>query len=202
MAAEVGGDSGGKKKKGKKGRSKKMNPRIDMTPMVDLGFLLLTFFVLTTRMSTPTTMPVIVPADPDPTAEPPPPVSTEKVLNLIISGSDRVYHYQGIENVELNQTNYDAQGIRKVIQKKSKEIAAKPAFRNEKDPMIVLIKMTDDATYKNMVDILDEMSITEQKRYMLIDVTKEEVGFILDYEASQGMKSSISETARNMGVTS
>jgi len=202
MAAEVGGDSGGKKKKGKKGRSKKMNPRIDMTPMVDLGFLLLTFFVLTTRMSTPTTMPVVVPADRLDSDPPQDPVSEKKVLNLIISGADRVYHYQGIENVELNQTNYDAQGIRKVLQKKAKEIAAMPEFRNEEDPMIVLIKMTDDATYQNMVDILDEMSITEQKRYMLIDIEKEEVGFILDYETSQGMKSSISETARNMGVTS
>lgn len=202
MAAEVGGDSGSKKKKGKKGRSKKMNPRIDMTPMVDLGFLLLTFFVLTTRMSTPTTMPVIVPADPDPGAEPPPEVSEKKVLNLIISGADRIYHYQGVKDVQLNMTNYAAEGIRKVIQTKAREIAALPDFRDEKDPMIVLIKMTDDAKYRNMVDILDEMNITEQKRYMLIDITKDEVGFILDYEKSQGLSSSIDQTARNMGVTS
>jgi len=203
MAAEVGGDTGGKRK-GKKGRKKKPQPRIDMTPMVDLGFLLLTFFVLTTSMNTPTTMPVVVPAESDPTEEPPDKVSEKKILNLLISGKDRVYYYQGVKDVELNQTSYAAGGIRKIIQKKGKEIAADPELRTDADPfpMIVLIKMTDDATYKNMVDILDEMNITEQKKYMLIDVTKNEVEFIKDYEKNQQLESSVDETAVSLGVTS
>ena len=115
MAADVGGGGGGKKK-GKKGRSKKGNPRIDMTPMVDLGFLLLTFFVLTTTMSTPTTLPVIVPDTEDiKDKEPPEKIAQGKVLNLLIGGKNRIFYYQGIENVELNMTTYSDKGLRPVI---------------------------------------------------------------------------------------
>ncbi|MCS7086328.1 MAG: biopolymer transporter ExbD, partial [Bacteroidia bacterium] len=112
MAAEVGGDGGGgKKKKQKKGRKKRSMPRIDMTPMVDLGFLLLTFFVLTARLSTPTVMPVVVPADKDPNEKEQDKVSEEKILNLILTGKDRIYWYKGggkkEGGVEINRTFFE-----------------------------------------------------------------------------------------------
>jgi len=92
MAAEVGGDSGGKKK-GKKGRKGKKMPRIDMTPLVDLGFLLLTFFILTTTMSTPTTMPVVVPPkikEKDKDKVDPPKIQESRLFTILLGKNDRV----------------------------------------------------------------------------------------------------------------
>ena len=198
MAADVGGGEGRGHKEGKKGRKKKGNPRIDMTPMVDLGFLLLTFFVLTTTMSSPTTMPVVVPAEEkkEDKKEDQEKVSEKKVLNLLISGKDRVYWYIGIKDVELNLVGYTPDGLRKTISDKGEEIKKSGLFDLAKDPepMIVLIKMTDDATYKNMVDVLDEMNITNQKKYMLMDITGDEVALIDGYEKSQSMETSVEKS--------
>lgn len=199
MAAEVGGGGGGKKK-GKKGRKKKGNPRIDMTPMVDLGFLLLTFFVLTTTMSTPTTMPVVVPADEEKIDQKDKDkVSEEKVLNILLTGKDRVYWYKGLKDVKLNLTTFAEKGIRKTIFEKREEVKKSGLFDlvKDPDPMIVMVKLSDDASYKNMVDILDEMNITEQKKYMLLDVTRDEAELIKGYEESQSLPVSIEKTLAN-----
>jgi biopolymer transport protein ExbD len=198
MAADVGGDSGGGKKGSKKGRKKKGNPRIDMTPMVDLGFLLLTFFVLTTTMSTPTAMPVVVPSDKDKN-EPPDEidkVSDQKILFLILSGKGRVYWYRGIKDIELQMTNYSAAGVRKIVMQQREEVKRSGLFTKDPDPMIALIKLTDDASYKNMVDILDEMNITEQKKYMIIDAEKGDVELIQAYEADQQLEPSLDKSLK------
>ena len=194
MAADVGGGDSGKK--GKKGRKKKGNPRIDMTPMVDLGFLLLTFFVLTTTMSTPTTMPVVVPEEKTETEnkEDIPKLAEGKVLNLLVSGKNRIYYYQGVEDVELSMTTYSPNGLRPIIFDYKKKVAAKFATEKDKDPLVVIVKMTKDATYKNWVDLIDEMNITNQKRYVLIDITPEELDFINGYEKSQNMDSSLEKS--------
>lgn len=199
MAADVGGGGGGKKK-GKKGRSKKGNPRIDMTPMVDLGFLLLTFFVLTTTMSTPTTLPVIVPDSDEKPVDPPDKVAEGKVLNLLVGGKNRIFYYQGIKDVELNMTTYSDKGLRPVIVDYQNKVAKN--FGSDKDPkpLIVMIKMTKDATFKNWVDLIDEMNITEQRRYMLLDITPDEVAFIEGYEQNQKLENSIPETIKIIGT--
>jgi biopolymer transport protein ExbD len=199
MAAEVGGGDSGKKK-GKKGRKKKGNPRIDMTPMVDLGFLLLTFFVLTTTMSTPVAMPVVVPADKDDTVkvEEEEKVSEEKVLFLYLTGKDRIYWYRGRENneVKINSTDYSEKGIRDVVFKQRNKVKNSGLFdlTKDPDPMIVMIKLSDDASYRNMVDILDEMNITEQKKYMLLDMEKSDIEIVDDYEKSLNIPSSLEKS--------
>ncbi len=218
MAAEVGGDGGGKKKQ-KKGRKKRAIPRIDMTPMVDLGFLLLTFFVLTARLSVPTVMPVVVPADKDPNDKEQDKVSEEKILNLILTGKDRIYWYKGggkKEGVEINRTFFEGaakksdpaaeesssrpaywgEGVRKVIFEKKQELKKRRRELNftEEDPLIVLIKMTDDAVYRNMVDILDEMNITEQGKYMLLDADPAEIEIIKAYEENEGKGFSVEKS--------
>lgn len=200
MAAAVGGDDGGGGKKQKKGRGKKPSTHIDMTPMVDLGFLLLTFFVLTTTMGTPVTMPIIVPAEDkeEPKPDQQEKVSEEKVLVILISGKDRCYWYMG-KNPELNLVGYKADGIRKTIQTKQ-ELMKKSKFVTEKDqePLIVIVKMTEDAKYRNMVDILDEMNITKQKKYMLLDITPDEIGMIADYEKNQNLDVSVTESLKKL----
>jgi biopolymer transport protein ExbD len=156
-------ESGGKKGK-KKGR-KKMSTRIDLTPMVDLGFLLVTFFMLTTTFSKPQTMEINLPVKPkdEVTEEEQNAVKASKALTLIIDGENKIYWYQGIpgaDNVPA-LTNFSADGIRKILVEKNAII----------DEMVVLIKPTDEANYKNVVDILDEMNISDIKRYALVDIT-------------------------------
>ena len=152
-------------KKGKKKGRKKMSTRIDLTPMVDLGFLLVTFFMLTTTFSKPQTMEINMPVKPkeEVIEEEQNAVKASKALTLIIDGENKIFWYQGLpgeENLPV-ETNFSADGIRKVLVEKNMTIAE----------MVVLIKPTDDANYKNVVDILDEMNISNIKRYALVDIT-------------------------------
>jgi biopolymer transport protein ExbD len=198
-----------------------------MTPMVDLGFLLLTFFVLTARLSVPTVMPVVVPADKDPNEKEQDKVSEEKILNLILTGKDRIYWYKGggkKEGVEINRTFYEGsakksdapaegesssessyrgQGVRKVIFEKKEELKRRRRELNftEEDPLIVLIKMTDDAVYRNMVDILDEMNITEQGKYMILDADPVEIEIIKEYEENEGKGISVEKSLAKIPIT-
>lgn len=192
MAAEVGGGESRGKKGKKKGRKPKSKPYIDMTPMVDLGFLLLTFFVLTTTMSTPTTMPVVVPPKIEEEQKKQidePKIAASKVLHLLLDENDKIYWYQGAEdeteegsNIELNQTDFSKNGIRKIIKEVREKVAQKWGSPKE---LIILIKVTDKAKYKNFVDILDEMNILEQKKYMLVEPTPEELEMIENYKKAQ-----------------
>ena len=152
-------------KKGKKKGRKKMSTRIDLTPMVDLGLLLVTFFMLTTTFSKPQTMEINMPVKPkeEVIEEEQNAVKASKALTLIIDGENKIFWYQGLpgeENLPV-ETNFSADGIRKVLVEKNMIIAE----------MVVLIKPTDEANYKNVVDILDEMNISNIKRYALVDIT-------------------------------
>src|SRR5205823_4442095 len=153
-----GGGEGGKK--GGKIRSKKSSTRIDMTPMVDLAFLLLTFFILTTTLSKPQTMEITMPEKPKP-EDKQPEVNEKKVLTLVLGANDKVYWYVGITEPEAKKADFSKDGIRKVLIDKKAEIR----------DLIVLIKAMDEAKYKNMVDILDEITITNIQRFAIVDIT-------------------------------
>lgn len=152
---------GGEKKKGGKVRSKKSSTRIDMTPMVDLAFLLLTFFVMTTTLNKPQTMEITMPEKPKIDDPAPPKVNERDVLTIVLGENDKVYWYSGITDPKIEVTNFSATGIRKVLQTK----------KNEIPKLVVLIKPSDKSKYKNMVDILDEMNISVIQRYALVDIT-------------------------------
>ena len=165
-------------KKGKKKGRKKMSTRIDLTPMVDLGFLLVTFFMLTTTFSKPQTMEINLPVKPkeEVKEEEQNRVKASNALSIIIGEYNRIFWYQGINDPstpplpEVTETNFSADGIRKVLVEKN---------ATNKD-LVVLIKPTDEANYKNVVDILDEMNITDTKRYALVDITPEDKDLIKD----------------------
>lgn len=157
-------------KKGKKKGRKKMSTRIDLTPMVDLGFLLVTFFMLTTTFSKPQTMEINLPVKPkgEVTEEEENALKASKAFNIVIDGENRIFWYLGLphEPLEpLTETNYSADGIRKVLLEKNNLI----------QDMVVLIKPTNEANYKNVVDILDEMNISNIKRYALVDITPDDL---------------------------
>jgi len=159
-------DDGGK---GGKVRSKKQNTRVDMTPMVDLGFLLITFFMFTTTFSKPNVMDLGLPAKPKPDAPKPEPteIKLSNSISIIIGKDNKIFYHQedqaGLNDQTLVETNFDREGIRKVIEQAKARAADKEKFT-------VIIKPTDDAVYKNFVDILDEMAVTGNERYGVTDI--------------------------------
>jgi biopolymer transport protein ExbD len=166
--AELDTSGGGQKKgKGKKHGSKKKSTRVDLTPMVDLGFLLVTFFMLTTTFSQPQTMEINMPVK-DKEKNEQQAVKESKAMTIILGGEDKIYYYMGITNPQIDTTNYSADGIRKIILEKNREI----------QDLVVLIKPTSESKYKNVVDMLDEMDICGVKRYALVDITPMELDLI------------------------
>ena len=165
-------DSGGK---GGKKRAKKMSTKIDMTPMVDLAFLLLTFFMLTTTFAKPNVMQLTMPVKQNKEDEETK-IKASQAMTIVLGKDNKAYYYFGLNTPndktvqvpELKVTNFSANGIRQVLLTRQ---------RQQPEP-IILIKPTEDAKYKNMVDILDEMNITNQKKYALVKVPKEDLDLI------------------------
>jgi len=186
MAEMQTADTGGHKKGGKV-RSKKMSTRIDFTPMVDLGFLLITFFMLTTTLAKPQIMALVMP-EKDVKVKDLEPVKESKVLTLLLGANDKVYWYEGITKPTLDSTDYSAEGLRKVILNKMEKVNqqfgmdeyedAKTKEKKQGSFITVLIKPTKEARYKNLVDALDEMAITKVRYYVILDVSPAEETFI------------------------
>jgi len=161
--AEMDTSSGGGHKKGpgvKKG--KKLSTRVDLTPMVDLGFLLITFFIFTTSMSQPTALKLMLPKDADKPEEQNK-AKESGVITLLLGKDNTVFYYEGqLDNFK--SSNFS--GIRDILLDKKRRTP-------EKD-LVVVLKASSESTYKNVVDILDEMSINVLKRYALVDISKQE----------------------------
>jgi len=189
-------------KAGGKKKAKKHAPHIDMTPMVDLMCLLITFFMLTTAFSKAKIMEIVLPEEQEEDAVAPR-ISASRTMNIILGPDNKIYTYPGTVKPEdynnlppLSETDYSAEGIRKLLLEKNKTLAKKIA--DVKDQVltgklvisqdsvlatikqikkvddtgpIVLIKAYNKANYGNMVDILDEMNICGIAIYMLVDIT-------------------------------
>lgn len=200
--AEIEGGGGGKHKGGKK-RGKKLSTRVDFTPMVDLGFLLITFFMLTTSMNKPQTMEINMPVKeekPDDGSK----VKASQAITLLLAKDDKVVYYfvdpvtgePGTPQI----TNFSAGGIRATLIKENRarnqNVDSIPIYKSmldhgkiteeqyrehvmsiksDKNGLIVVIKAADKAKYENLVDILDEMLICNIGRYAVVDITSPEV---------------------------
>ncbi|MCE2961540.1 MAG: ExbD/TolR family protein [Chitinophagales bacterium] len=170
---------------GKKGRSKKASPRVDLTPMVDLAFLLITFFMLTTSLSKPKAMEIALPeTDPQDIIDQPP-VDDDVVMTVLLAPKNVVLYYFGSPEKAaadpngIKSTTFDKEsGIRKVILDKKKAVAALPdnlGFDSKKNnKTMVLIKAVDSSVYGNMVDVLDEMHIADIKFYAILPISDPE----------------------------
>jgi biopolymer transport protein ExbD len=145
-------------------RSKKLSTRVDLTPMVDLGFLLITFFIFTTTMQESMGMNLIVPDD-KPTKEPNT-AGEGKTISLILQDNDVIHYYNGLKQDQSQSTNYSVAGLREVIRQKIREVKTQFGSKAE---AIILIKPTDGASYKNIVTVLDEMLINDVKKYVLME---------------------------------
>jgi biopolymer transport protein ExbD len=198
---EGGGDDGHKKGPGVK-KAKKLSTRVDMTPMVDLGFLLITFFIFTTTMSSPKALNLNMPKDTKNEEE----LNKAKesgALTIMLGKNNAVYYYEGQlapDGSNFKATNFA--GIRDEIINKRKDViknhvhdanCAKIWAENKGDKtscldrdFVVVIKPDQDATYKNTVDILDEMTINNVKRYAMVDITPQEYEVVQATEKNSG----------------
>lgn len=161
--AEISDSGGGRgHKKGGKVRAKKQSTKVDMTPMVDLAFLLLTFFILTSTFNKSKTMEVTMP-DKVTKEEEQTKINENDILNLVLGDNDKIYYWTGL-TPPAEVTDYSKTGVRKLLLDR---IKANPK-------LMILIKPQDESRYNNMVDILDEMDITQMKRYAIVDFTDDD----------------------------
>ncbi len=121
-----------KGKKGGKRRPKKFSSRIDMTPMVDLMCLLITFFMLTTAFAKPKVMVITMPEKNDTKdKKDQPQISKKRTLNILLTGDHKVYYYVGMADPkdpplpELIPTNFSKDGLRKVLLDKNRDLFTK-----------------------------------------------------------------------------
>jgi biopolymer transport protein ExbD len=179
--AEMDTSSGGGHKKGPGvKKQKKLSTRVDLTPMVDLGFLLITFFIFTTTMSQPTAMQLFLPKDTEKPEEQNK-VKASGALTLMLGANDVVYYYEG--ELAPNGANFKTTTFKEVRQ----VILDKKRSTDPKD-FVVVIKPDTEATYKNTVDILDEMTINDVKRYAMVDISPVELQLVKATEQASGGK--------------
>lgn len=158
-------------------RSRKLSTRVDMTPMVDLGFLLITFFMLTTALAKPQTMDLNMPAD---DKEHPQSLAESKSLTILLGANNSVSYYEGIGNDPLHppvvkhSSFANNHGIRDVIIDKRERVI----MQHKKNELMVLIKADKSANYKNVVDIMDEMLINHVGSYAMVDITPEDEAYL------------------------
>jgi biopolymer transport protein ExbD len=171
----ISGKAGLKNKRRGGVRAKRMSTQIDMTPMVDLGFLLVTFFILTTSMQQPKAMEMIMPED-----GPEGIYRQSETMVIIPSGMDKIFYY--FPTGELKETRFQAADINtigKVIIDRNKMVYDLQHQNNWKEKGVsILIKPSKDSRYQNLVDILDEMKIDGIKTYALMDITAEEAAML------------------------
>jgi len=147
--------------------------KIDMTPMVDLGFLLITFFIFTTSMAEPMATNLFMPKDGPETN-----VSEATVLTVLLAGENKIYYYDGKWDNSFNRhqvmlTTYIlSSGLRQVIRDKQNRMGS---MKNE---MMLLIKPSDESTYNNLINTLDETTINGVKKYSLLNLSPEEKSFL------------------------
>lgn len=187
---QSGGNDGGKK------RAKKQSTRVDMTPLVDLAFLLLTFFVLTSTFSKPKVLRMIFPEKLDqnnPQLKRP---EVKDGLTILLTGNDKIYYYTGSlkAETEIIPTDFTKNGLRKVLVERNaplikilRDLEAELAKANETDTatinriereskkaqqeskLVVLLKHDNEATYENVIDVIDEFLITQIAKYFVVE---------------------------------
>jgi biopolymer transport protein ExbD len=163
-------------------RGKKHSLKTDMTPMVDLGFLLITFFVFTAKLSEPVVMNLNMPKE-----------STERMklgkssaLTILLDRNDAIFYYHGDwqeakDKGEIYKTSFSpVDGMRKLIIEKQQALAITDK-REGRDALMLLIKASDEATYKNMVDALDEAVINGVKKYIILKPMAEESRYLKEH---------------------
>ncbi len=179
--------------KGGGGGRKKLSTRVDLTPMVDLGFLLITFFMFTTTMSRPKTMPYNTPFNEDLPEEEKNKIKESTVITCLLSEDNKVYSYRGIGSAEnppeLKLLKFDnGEGsVREEFISFMNDVNQKKAqgLLNEKDNPMVLIKPDTNSTFNDLVSVMDEITINGIPSQATVDITSADRDFIRQAENKQ-----------------
>ncbi|OOV17180.1 biopolymer transporter ExbD [Flavobacterium sp. LM4] len=168
MAELNTGDSGGGK--GGKVRSKKQNSKVDLTAMVDLAFLLITFFMLTTTLSKPQAMPLGLPDKDEKKPDDGVKVDEKRTMTVMMGENNKLIYYMGLIDSPIagpKDISYGKDGFRKILLARKKSVIE---YTGNKDKgIIVIIKPGKKSKYKNLVDILDEMAISGVETYAIVN---------------------------------
>ncbi len=196
--AEVNTGDGGHGKD-KKVKQKKQNLRVDFTPMVDMNMLLITFFMFCTSLVKPQTMEINMPSRDKVQEGEESVVKDSEAITILLGGEDRVFYYFGMLNEEsylnpkfLVESDYSENGIRAMLLNRNRRVVGELQelkekrlndqiteeefkkqtieIKGQKGAPVVMIKALDEATYKNLIDVLDEMQIANVGKYAIIDV--------------------------------
>ena len=216
MSAEVQ-ESGGKNGKGKQ---KKFAVRVDFTPMVDMNMLLITFFMLCTTLSKPQTMEISMPSnDKNITEQQKSMVKASQAITLLLGADNKLYYYEGEPNYKdytsLKETSYTPDGIRSILLQKNAAAVNKvralkqqkldlkiseeeyrkqvSEIKSGKDTPTVIIKATDDASYMNLIDALDEMQICNIGKYVITDIAEADEFLIKNFDAKGGLSQNLAD---------
>ncbi len=217
--AEINTNDDGKKK----GQPKKLHLRVDFTPMVDMNMLLITFFMFCTTLSKPQVMNLVMPTkETYVNSENRTKADESKTVTILLGPNNIAYYYFGKPNygdyTSLIATNYDPDGLRAMLvkrnakvvqqiadlrkQKNAKEITEEifkekvKEVRDAKGGQVVVIKPTDAATYKNLVDVLDELQICSIGLYAIVDITEGDK-FLIDNYMQKG---ALTSQAKSKGL--
>lgn len=162
-------------------RVKKHPAKTDMTPMVDLGFLLIAFFVMTTEMNKPAVTKLIMPKE---TTEAPANTIRESTALTLLIGGEKLYYYIGkwaaAEKAgEVYETSFSVKdGIGKVIRDRQTWLSTAKISEEGRDGLVFLIKPGKDANYQQVIDAIDETQINGVKKYMIVSPDPTELGLL------------------------
>lgn len=209
-------DTGGGEQK--KGQPQKINLRVDFTPMVDMNMLLITFFMFCTTLSKPQTMDIVMPTkDKDLTEEDKNQVKASKAITVILGENNKIYYYEGEPDYKdfnsLKVTDYTPEGFRALLLQRNADAVAKirelridrakkriteeefkeqsSEIKNAKDGQVVVIKPTDGASYKNLVDVLDEMQICSIGKYAIVEMADGDNFLVQNFESKGALSAEV-----------
>ncbi|MEG1574583.1 MAG: biopolymer transporter ExbD [Bacteroidales bacterium] len=208
---------------GKKGGSKqkKFTIRVDFTPMVDMNMLLITFFMLCTTLSKPQTMEINMPSnDKSITEEDQTKVAASRAITVLLGANNRVFYYLGEPNYRdyksLKEVSFNADGLRSILTEKNFDIIQKikdlkqeklatnmsdnefntraSEIKNVKTAPVVIIKASDESTYENLIDALDEMQICSVSKYAIVDISDGDKFLLYNLEHTGELTGQIDES--------
>ncbi|MBQ8501519.1 MAG: biopolymer transporter ExbD [Bacteroides sp.] len=207
-------------KKGGKNRQKKMPVRVDFTPMVDMNMLLITFFMLCTTLSKPQTMEISMPTnDKNLTEEQQSKVKASQAITLLLGGEDKLYYYEGEPNYKdytsLKETSYTPDGLRAMLLQRNRQTVNEvnrlrqqkqdlqlsdedfskqvSELKSGKNTPTVIIKATDDSSYKNLIDALDEMQICSIGKYVIADMAEADEFLMQNFESKGELSKQVAD---------
>lgn len=202
-------------------KQKKFTIRVDFTPMVDMNMLLITFFMLCTTLSKPQTMEISMPSnDKNITEEDQTKVAASRAITILLGGDDRVFYYAGEPNYEdynsLKEVSFRADGLRAVLTERNYDVIQKinelkrekletnmsdedfnkkaSEIKNVKTAPVVMIKASDESTYENLIDALDEMQICSISKYAIVDMAEGDLFLLENFESKGGLTDQIDKS--------